>query len=97
MTQSYPNVVNAWALALQSTSAPPDQFMVYGLADNSVDGAKRVEAELKAAEPGEFVAVEIRFANMVDTTTLHVQPHMWGAWCLVERTIPATEMFGRPT
>ena len=95
MNPNFAGVVNAWALALQSTAAPPDQFMLYGLADNSADAAKRVEAELKAAKPGEFVGVEIRFANMMDTTTLHVQPHLWGAWCVLERTLPASEMFGR--
>lgn len=37
--------------------------------------------------------MDVRFTNMMDTTTLHVQPHLWGVWCVMERTIPAAEMF----
>lgn len=96
MTQDYPDsVVTAWALALQGTTAKTDEFLLYALADNSAEGAKRVEADLKSAAPGDFVDVEVRFANMVDAVTLHVQPHLWGLWGLVERTMLATEMFGR--
>jgi hypothetical protein len=40
---------------------------------------KSAKPKLKAAKPGEFVAVEIRFTNMVDTTVLHVQPSLWGS------------------
>lgn len=93
MAESYPDVVNAWALALQATTARPSEFLIYALADNRADAAKKVEADLKAAKPGEFVDVDVRFTNMMDSTTLHVQPHLWGAWCVMERTIPADEMF----
>ncbi|MBX9922193.1 MAG: hypothetical protein K2Y33_20565 [Mycolicibacterium frederiksbergense] len=93
MTESYPDVVNAWALALQATTARPSEFLLYALADNTAEAAKQVEVDLKAAKPGEFVAVDVRFTNMMDTTTLHVQPHLWGVWCVMERTIPAAEMF----
>ncbi|MGJ6127484.1 hypothetical protein QN239_33425 [Mycolicibacterium sp. Y3] len=94
MTQSYPDVVNMWALALQGTTAKTNELLVYALADNSADGAKRAEADLKAARPGEFVEVAVRFANMMDTSILHVQPHLWGLWCVMERTVPASEFFG---
>lgn len=93
MTTSYPNVVNVWALALQGANARHNEFLVYQLADNSEEGAQRVEADLKAAKPGEFVDVEVRFANMIDATTLHVQPHLWATWCVHERTVPATELY----
>lgn len=94
MTESYPDVVNAWALALQGATAKPNEFLIYALADNSVEGAKRVESDLDAAKPGDFVAVEVRFANLPQDTTLHVQPHLWATWCVMERTIPCVEMFG---
>ncbi len=87
-------VINAWALALQSCTARPNEFLLYALADNSVDAAKLVEAELQAAKPGDFVAVKVRFANMMDTTVVYVQPHLWGVWFVAERTMLATEMFG---
>jgi hypothetical protein len=94
MTESYPDVVNAWALALQGATAKPNEFLIYALADNSEEGAKQVESDLDAAKPGDFVAVGVRFANLMETTTLHVQPHLWATWCVMERTIPASEMFG---
>lgn len=93
MTQNYPDVVNAWALALQPTTARPSEFLIYALADNTAEAARKVESDLKAAKPGDFVDVAVRFTNMVDTTTLHVQPHMWGVWCVMERTVLAAEMF----
>lgn len=77
MTESYPDVVNAWALALQGATAKPNEFLIYALADNSEEGAKQVESDLDAAKPGDFVAVGVRFANLMETTTLHVQPHLW--------------------
>lgn len=94
MTQSYPDVVHMWALALQGTTAKTNELLLYALADNSADGAKKAEADLKAARPGEFVEVAVRFANMMDTSTLYVQPHLWGLWCVMERTVPASEFFG---
>lgn len=94
MTESYPTVVNAWALALQSSTAKPNEFIVYALSDNSSDGAKKVESDLDAAAPGDFVAVQVRFANLPQDITLRVQPHLWGAWCVMERTITSAEMFG---
>jgi hypothetical protein len=93
MTQNYPDVVNVWALALQGATAKPNEFLMYALADNSADGAKQVEAALKAAQPGQFVDVDVRFTNLVDATTLHIQPHLWGLWCVQERTMPASEMY----
>ena len=54
MTESYPDVVNAWALALQATTARPSEFLLYALADNTAEAAKQVEVDLKAAKPGEF-------------------------------------------
>lgn len=89
------NVVNQWVLGLQGITAKTDEFLMYALADNSAEGAQRVEDDIKAAKPGEFVDIEVRFVNMMDSATVHVQPHVWGLWCVVERTMPATEMFGR--
>lgn len=60
MTESYPDVVNAWALALQATTARPSEFLLYALADNTAEAAKQVEVDLKAAKPGEFVEVTSR-------------------------------------
>lgn len=93
MTDNYPEVVNAWTLALQATTASPGEFLIYALAGNTAEAAKQVEADLKAAKPGDFVDVEVRFTNMMDSTMLRVQPHLWGVWCVMERTIPAAEMF----
>ncbi|WP_342314725.1 hypothetical protein LIX17_26135 (plasmid) [Mycobacterium avium subsp. hominissuis] len=94
MTQSYPDVVNMWTLVLQGTTAKTNELLLYALADNSAEGAKKAEADLKAARPGEFVEVAVRFANMLDSSTVHVQPHLWGLWCVMERTVPASEFFG---
>ena len=93
MTQSFPETMNVWFLALQGTTARPNEFLLYALADNTEDGAKSAEAALKAAKPGEFVDVEVRFPNLVDSTTLHVQPHLWGLWCVSERVVSTLEMF----
>lgn len=96
MTQSFPETMKVWFLALQSTTARPNEFLMYALADNSVEGAKRAETALKAAQPGEFVDVEVRFANLVDATTVHVQPHLWGLWCVSERIVSTMEMLASP-
>ncbi len=52
MTQSFPETMNVWFLALQGTTARPNEFLLYALADNTEDGAKSAEAALKAAKPG---------------------------------------------
>lgn len=94
MTESNHDVVNAWALALQSVTAKPNEFIIYALSDNSADGAKRVEDNLDAAKPGDFVKVKVRFTNLPQDTELRVQPHLWATWCVMERTITTAEMFG---
>lgn len=94
MTNSNPDVVTAWALALQGSTFKHNEMIMYALADNSDTSAQRVEASLAAAKPGDFVAVEVRFTNLMDSTKLHVQPHLWAAWCVTQRTITAAEMFG---
>ena len=54
MTQSFPETMNVWFLALQGTTARPNEFLLYALADNTEDGAKSAEAALKAANTTSF-------------------------------------------
>lgn len=80
-----------WALALQNPPATPDQFLLYALADDTDEGAQKVEADLSAAKPNEFVRVPVRFTNMVDTTNVYIQPHKWGLWCVIRRAVHPNE------
>ena len=65
--------VLSWALALQHPLSRPNEFLVYALADDSEEAAKKVEAELRAAQPGEFVCVPGCFTNMADATHGYIQ------------------------
>ena len=59
-----------------------------------IASAMAVEAALKAAQPGEFVCVPVRFTNLVHATNVYIQPHMWGMWCVVQRAIDVNQMYG---
>jgi hypothetical protein len=86
--------VLAWALALQHPLSKPNEHLVYALADDNADAAKKIERALAAAKPGEFVCVPIRFTNMPDVTNAYIQPHLWGFWCVVQRAVGVNQLFG---
>ncbi|EHB48785.1 hypothetical protein MycrhDRAFT_5626 [Mycolicibacterium rhodesiae JS60] len=96
LDQNVPNddVHNVWVLALQGVTAKVNELITYALADNTDEGAEKVTAALAAAKPGEFVGVPIRFVNQADPTTIHIQPHLWGMWCLTQRYMSSAELFG---
>jgi hypothetical protein len=85
---------NVWVLGLQGSTAKVNELILYALADNTEEAAQEVTAALEAAKPGEFVGVPIRFVNQADPTTIHVQPHLWGMWCVLQRYLSSAEIFG---
>jgi hypothetical protein len=88
------DVHNVWVLALQGSTAKVNELIVYALADNTEEGAQEATAALEAAKPGEFVGLPIRFVNQPDSTTVHIQPHLWGMWCINQRYLSTAELFG---
>lgn len=67
---------------------------MYALADDTNENAKKVESDLAAAQPGDFVCVPVRFTNMVDVTNVYIQPHRWGLWCVLRKAVAPEELFG---
>jgi hypothetical protein len=94
MSNKSGGTVLVWALALQNPPSSPNEFLMYALADDTDEGAKKVEDALAAAQQGEFVCVPIRFANMADAANVYIQPHRWGLWCVVRRVVEQDELFG---
>jgi hypothetical protein len=43
-----------------------------------------VTTALAAAEPGQFVSVPVVFEDEVETVQLRVQPHLYGAWVVLQ-------------
>ena len=86
--------VLCWSVALKHPTTTSNDFLIYALADDNDESAKAVEAALKAAQPGEFVCIPVRFANLADATNVYIQPHLWGLWCVVQRAIDVNQMYG---
>ncbi|WP_353365309.1 hypothetical protein [Mycobacterium sp.] len=86
--------VLAWALALQHPLSRPNEFLVYALADDNAEAAKKIERALATAKAGEFVCVPVRFMDMPDATNAYIQPHQWGFWCVVQRAVEVNQLFG---
>ncbi|MFL0286796.1 hypothetical protein ACJH6J_20350 [Mycobacterium sp. SMC-18] len=86
--------VLCWSVALQHPTSRGNDFLIYALAEDNDESAKAVEAALKAAQPGEFVCVPVRFMNLVHATNVYIQPHMWGMWCVVQQAIDVNQMYG---
>lgn len=87
------DTVKAWSLFLHASTAKTDEAIFYLLGHNQT-AADKVREELAAAVPGQFVPVQIRMANMIEDTTLYVQPHAWGAWAVYEREYTTAQYFG---
>lgn len=55
--------VLCWSVALQHPTSSDNNFLIYALAEDNDESAMAVEAALKAAQPGEFVCVPVRFGG----------------------------------
>ncbi|MFV8141944.1 hypothetical protein ACNQR7_30640 [Mycolicibacterium senegalense] len=87
----------SWALVLQNPTSKPNEFLIYALGEDTDESAMKVESDLKAAAPDEFVCVPIRFANLAEPTNVYIQPHRWGLWCVVQKAVGPEELFGGST
>lgn len=85
--------VKVWQIVLQGTTAKTDEHLVYLIGEDE-NTAKRVERDLAAAKPGEFVPIPVRFANQLDGVTMYIQPHLWGLWVVAPRILPAAALYG---
>lgn len=83
----------AWQLILQGTTAKTDETLAY-LIEGDEQVARKVEKDLAAAKPGEFVAVPSRFANLIQQHTVYVQPHAWGVWTVIPQVVPVEALWG---
>ncbi|MBE5459760.1 hypothetical protein E3G49_001424 [Mycobacteroides abscessus] len=84
--------VEAWQLLLQGATAKTNEMLMYYLGEDRAV-AEEVERNLAAAEPGEFVPVKVRFTNLLDETTLYVQPHIWGVWAVIQKVMTTSEVY----